>query len=54
MTTVLTLDRAGRVLVPRTLRKQLHLSPGRALQPDSKEHGVWVYLGEATDISVLT
>jgi len=69
MITILTLDRAGRVLVPQTLRKQRHLSPGDALQLDrqgeeitlrpvrpkallKKEHGVWVYQGKATDISV--
>jgi AbrB family transcriptional regulator (stage V sporulation protein T) len=65
MTTKLTLDRAGRVLIPKALRQELHLGPGDALQLDSegeqitlrpvrpkallkKEHGVWVYQGEAT------
>lgn len=36
MTTKLTLDRAGRVLIPKTLRKELHLGPGDALQLDSE------------------
>jgi len=36
MTTKLTLDRAGRVLIPKTLRKELHLAPGDSLQLDSK------------------
>jgi AbrB family looped-hinge helix DNA binding protein len=35
MTTKLTLDRAGRVLIPKTLRKELHLGPGDSLQLDS-------------------
>lgn len=70
MTTKLTLDRAGRVLIPKTLRQEWHLSPGDALQLDTqgeeivtlrpvrakaqikKEHGVWVYQGEATDASI--
>jgi AbrB family looped-hinge helix DNA binding protein len=36
MTTKLTLDRAGRVLIPNTVRKELHLSPGDALQLNSE------------------
>lgn len=36
MTTKLTLDRAGRVLIPKTLRKELHLGPGDSLQLDSE------------------
>lgn len=36
MTTKLTLDRAGRVLIPKTLRKELHLGPGDALQLKSE------------------
>ena len=69
MTTNITLDKAGRVLIPKTLRKELHLSPGDTLQLESegeeitlrpnrpkallrKEHGVWVYQGELTDISI--
>ena len=35
MTTKLTLDKAGRVLIPKTLRQELHLGPGDALQLDS-------------------
>jgi AbrB family looped-hinge helix DNA binding protein len=36
MTTKLTLDRAGRILIPKTLRKELHLGPGDSLQLDSE------------------
>jgi len=32
MTTKLTLDRAGRVVIPKPLRDDLHLGPGDALQ----------------------
>ena len=32
MTTKITLDRAGRVLIPKTLRQELHLGPGDILQ----------------------
>ncbi len=35
-TTKLTLDRAGRVLIPKTLRKELHLGPGDSLQLNSE------------------
>ena len=36
MTAKLTLDRAGRVLIPKILRKQFHLEPGDALQMESE------------------
>ena len=36
MTKTLTLDRAGRVLIPKSLRQELHLGPGDALQLDSQ------------------
>lgn len=36
MTTKLTLDRAGRVLLPKMLRQELHLGPGDILQLDSQ------------------
>ena len=36
MTTKLTLDRAGRVLIPKPLRKELHLAPGDILQLESE------------------
>lgn len=36
MTTKLTLDRAGRVLIPKTLREEWRLSPGDALQLDTQ------------------
>jgi AbrB family looped-hinge helix DNA binding protein len=36
MTAKLTLDRAGRVLIPKSLRKELHLGPGDSLHLDSE------------------
>ena len=67
--TKITLDQAGRVLIPKTLRQELHLGPGDTLQLENegdeirlrplrpkallkKEHGVWVYQGEAADASI--
>ena len=32
MITKITLDRAGRVLIPKSLRQKLHLGPGAALR----------------------
>jgi AbrB family looped-hinge helix DNA binding protein len=36
MTTKITLDRAGRVLIPKSLREELHLDPGDTLQLESE------------------
>jgi AbrB family looped-hinge helix DNA binding protein len=36
MSTKLTLDRAGRILIPKRLRKELHLAPGDKMQLDSR------------------
>lgn len=36
MTTNLTLDRAGRVLIPKSLRQEWRLNPGDTLQLDSQ------------------
>jgi AbrB family looped-hinge helix DNA binding protein len=36
MTAKLTLDRAGRVVIPKNLRKELHLAPGDTLQLNSE------------------
>jgi len=36
MTTKITLDRAGRVLIPKTLREEWRLNPGDTLQLDSQ------------------
>jgi AbrB family looped-hinge helix DNA binding protein len=36
MTTKLTLDKAGRVLIPKPLRQELHLGPGDTLQLESE------------------
>lgn len=35
MTAKLTLDRAGRLLIPKSLREQLHLGPGDTLHLES-------------------
>jgi AbrB family looped-hinge helix DNA binding protein len=32
MTTTVTLDKAGRLVIPKTLRDELHLTPGDALE----------------------
>ena len=36
MTTKLTLDQAGRVLIPKALRRELHLGAGDTLQLENK------------------
>ena len=36
MNTTVTLDKAGRVVIPKTLRDQLHLEPGDTLQLESE------------------
>ena len=36
MTTKLSLDKAGRVLIPKALRQELHLGPGDTLQLESE------------------
>jgi AbrB family looped-hinge helix DNA binding protein len=65
----LSLDRAGRVVLPKALRDSLGLEPGDHLTVESngdritlrpvrlqatlmKEHGIWVYQGEASDQSI--
>jgi AbrB family looped-hinge helix DNA binding protein len=35
MNTRLTIDKAGRVVIPKTLREELHLEPGDSLELDS-------------------
>lgn len=69
MTTTLTLDQAGRALIPRSVGQELRLAPGDTLRIETtddeitlrplrskalirKEHGVWVYQGEPSDVSV--
>jgi AbrB family looped-hinge helix DNA binding protein len=66
MTTELTLDKAGRVMIPKPLRQRLHLGASDTLQLESegeeiilrpkalpkKERGVWFYQGEPTEASV--
>lgn len=36
MNTTVTLDKAGRVVIPKTLREELHLEPGDRLELHSK------------------
>jgi AbrB family looped-hinge helix DNA binding protein len=36
MTSKLSLDKAGRVMIPKSLRQELHLGPGDILQLDSE------------------
>ena len=36
MNTTVTLDKAGRVVIPKTLRDELHLEPGDTLELDSE------------------
>ena len=36
MTTKITLDKAGRVVLPKPLREQMHLTPGDTLQLESE------------------
>lgn len=69
MPTKISLDRAGRLVLPKSLRDEMHLSPGddllvenegdritlRPVRPQAmlkKEHGVWVYQGESSDLSI--
>jgi AbrB family looped-hinge helix DNA binding protein len=69
MPTKVSLDRAGRVVLPKLLREQMHLVPGDDLLVENegdritlrpvraeallkKEHGIWVYQGESSDVSI--
>lgn len=69
MTAKVTRDRAGRLMLPKQLRQELHLVPGDVLELEShgdqialrverpkariiKEMGVWVFDGEATEVSI--
>ena len=40
MSTVVTLDKAGRVVIPKTVRDELHLSAGDSLELESGGEGV--------------
>ena len=69
MTTNLTLDKAGRLVLPKPLRDRMQLGPGTVMQLDSegesitlrpvrpkaalaKEHGIWVYQGKSSEVSI--
>ena len=51
MTTTLTLDKAGRIVIPKTLRNELHLGPGDSLALES--HGETVTLRPIRSASPL-
>jgi AbrB family looped-hinge helix DNA binding protein len=70
MSTTVSIDKAGRVVVPKPLREKLGLEAGdnlliesegdeitlRPVRPQPilvKEHGVWVYNGDASDIDIV-
>ncbi|MEO8127371.1 MAG: AbrB/MazE/SpoVT family DNA-binding domain-containing protein [Bryobacteraceae bacterium] len=40
MTTTLTLDKAGRILIPKSLRQELRLGPGDYLQLESHDEEI--------------
>jgi len=40
MTARLTIDKAGRVVIPKRLRDKLHLAPGDAFQLESSEEEI--------------
>jgi AbrB family looped-hinge helix DNA binding protein len=69
MPTKVSIDKAGRLVLPKALREEMHLGPGddllvenegdritlRPVRPDAllkKEHGIWVYQGETSDLSI--
>ena len=64
-----SLDKAGRLVLPKSLRDEMQLGPGddllienegdritlRPVRPEGqlkKEHGIWVYQGESSDLSI--
>jgi AbrB family looped-hinge helix DNA binding protein len=70
MTIKVSIDKAGRMVVPKPLREKLRLEAGdklliesdgdqitlRPVRPESnmiKEHGIWVFNGEASDIDIV-
>ncbi len=70
MATKISIDKAGRVVVPKPVREKLGLEAGDSLLIESdgdeitlrpirtqplliKEHGVWVYNGDASDIDMV-
>ena len=67
--TRLTVDKAGRIVLPKPVRDKMRLGAGDELQLESegeqivlrpvrpkatlwKEHGIWVYQGESTEVSI--
>ena len=64
-----SLDKAGRLVLPKSVRDEMQLGPGddllienegdritlRPVRPEGllkKEHGIWVYQGESSDLSI--
>ncbi len=69
MTAKISIDKAGRVVLPKALRDEMRVEPGddflveskddlitlRPVRPKAllkKEHGIWVYHGEPSDVSI--
>jgi AbrB family looped-hinge helix DNA binding protein len=69
MAAKVSIDRAGRLVLPKSLRDEMRLQPGdevlvesegdritlRPIRPEArlkKEHGIWVYQGESSDLSI--
>jgi AbrB family looped-hinge helix DNA binding protein len=67
--TKVSIDKAGRLVLPKSVRDKMRLGPGddllvenegdritlRPVRPEAllkKEHGIWVYQGESSDISI--
>jgi AbrB family looped-hinge helix DNA binding protein len=48
MTTRLTIDRAGRVVIPKPVREELHLEPGDALEMESAGEQITLRLVRGT------
>ncbi|HWW17567.1 MAG TPA: AbrB/MazE/SpoVT family DNA-binding domain-containing protein [Candidatus Saccharimonadales bacterium] len=69
MPTKVSIDRAGRLVLPKSMRDEMRIAPGddllvenegdritlRPIRPGTlliKEHGIWVYQGETSDLSI--
>lgn len=67
--TRIKIDKAGRIMLPKSVRDKMRLGAGDELQLESegeqivlrpirpkatlrKEHGIWVYQGKKTDVSI--
>lgn len=69
VSTKVSIDGAGRLVLPKSLRDEMRLGPGddllvesegdritlRPVRPEAllkKEHGIWVYQGESSELSI--